>query len=61
MLDKFGGKATGEYGAAVFSTVVTLTVVAFVDPKPTDAFKLSACFISYFVLIYALVDSINDR
>ena len=61
MLDKFGGKATGEYGAAVFSTVVTLTVVAFVDPKPTDAFKLSACFISYFVLMYALVDSINDR
>ena len=51
MLDKLGGKATGEYGAAEFSTVVTLTVVAFVDPKPTEAFRLSACFISYFVFM----------
>ena len=60
LLDKFVGKATGEYGAAVLSTVVTFTVVAFVDPSPTDAFKLSTYFISCFVLMYAFVDSITD-
>ena len=60
LFDRFGGNATGEYGAAVLSTVVTFTVVALVDPSPTDAFKLSTYFISCFVLMYAFVDSITD-